>query len=32
MARYRILVAYDGTDFSGWQRQADRRSVQQTIE
>ena len=32
MARYRILVAYDGTDFSGWQCQADRRSVQQTIE
>lgn len=32
MARYRVLVAYDGTDFSGWQRQADRRSVQQTIE
>jgi len=32
MSRYRVLVAYDGTDFSGWQRQADRRSVQQTIE
>jgi tRNA pseudouridine38-40 synthase len=28
----RLTLAYDGTDFSGWQRQANDRSVQQTIE
>jgi tRNA pseudouridine38-40 synthase len=28
----RLTIAYDGTDFSGWQRQANGRSVQQTIE
>jgi tRNA pseudouridine38-40 synthase len=32
IVRLRIDLAYDGTDFSGWARQPDRRTVQQTIE
>ncbi|MCX8012683.1 MAG: tRNA pseudouridine(38-40) synthase TruA, partial [Rectinema sp.] len=28
----RLVVAYDGTDFSGWQRQKNGRSVQEEIE
>ena len=32
MRNIKLIIAYDGTEFSGWQRQADRRTVQQTLE
>jgi tRNA pseudouridine38-40 synthase len=32
MARYKLILAYDGTDFSGSQRQARRRTVQAELE
>ncbi|GAC1449934.1 MAG: tRNA pseudouridine(38-40) synthase TruA [Isosphaeraceae bacterium] len=32
MRNLKLLLSYDGTEFSGWQRQRDRRSVQQVLE
>jgi tRNA pseudouridine38-40 synthase len=32
MRNLKLLLSYDGTDFSGWQRQPDRRTVQQVLE
>jgi tRNA pseudouridine38-40 synthase len=32
MRNIKLLICYDGTDFSGWQRQPDRRTVQQVLE
>ena len=32
MRNIKLLISYDGTDFSGWQRQPGRRTVQQDLE
>src|SRR6516165_3294764 len=32
MRNIKLLLSYDGNDFSGWQRQPDRRTVQQVLE
>ncbi|HEV3163019.1 MAG TPA: tRNA pseudouridine(38-40) synthase TruA [Isosphaeraceae bacterium] len=32
MRNIKLLLTYDGTDFAGWQRQADQRTVQQVLE
>ena len=32
MRNIKLLLCYDGTEFSGWQRQPDRRTVQQVLE
>ncbi len=32
MPRYKLTIEYDGTDFAGWQRQANGASIQQSLE
>jgi len=32
MARFKLIIEYDGRPFRGWQRQADHPSVQEEIE
>src|SRR3978361_1339694 len=32
MRNLKLIITYDGTEFSGWQSQPDRRTVQQTLE
>ncbi len=32
MPRFKVVVAYDGTDFNGWQRQPEGTSIQQLLE
>src|SRR5687767_10975586 len=32
MPTFKLTLAYDGTDFAGWQRQPDKRSVQEELE
>ncbi len=32
MRNIKLVLSYDGTDFSGWQRQKDQRTVQQDLE
>ncbi len=32
MRNIKLIISYDGTDYSGWQRQPDRPSIQQTLE
>ena len=32
MARYQLILAYDGTEFFGFQRQGETRTVQSVVE
>ncbi len=32
MSRYKLVIAYDGTGYRGWQRQPDGKTVQETLE
>lgn len=32
MARYKLIIEYDGTDFVGWQRQENGLSIQESVE
>lgn len=32
MQNYKIILSYDGTEFHGWQRQPDKKTIQNTLE
>ena len=32
MAKFKLTISYDGSDFMGWQRQPNLRTIQGTIE
>jgi len=32
LQNYKIIVSYDGTDYHGWQRQPEKKTIQGTLE
>jgi len=32
MQNYKIVISYEGTDYQGWQRQPDKRTIQGLLE